>query len=256
MFWLIQENLKNEIGFERLIKAVTQRALPYEIIKVIPFSHQILPEPSIPDGPVIVSGSIALSKIAMERGWSPGAFLNDNFDFSVWKERYQGLLLNEDGTIEEFGKLNPKEPIFIRPCSDHKTFAGLVIEPDKMQSWQEQILGISDGYATLTPETLVLSATPKVILSEFRFFIVDGQVITGSTYKVGLYPHYSPEYDESAKAFAEQAAQVWQPDRAFVLDIALTPAGPKIIEINCLTSSGFYEADVDSLVEALERSFG
>ena len=256
MFWLIQENLKNEIGFERLIKAITQRSLPYEIVKVIPFSHQILPEPSIPAGPVIVSGSTALSKIAMERGWSPGAFLNDNFDFSVWKERYQGLLLNEDGTIEEFGKLKPKEPIFIRPCSDHKTFAGFVIEPDKMQSWQVQILGISDGYATLTPETLVLSATPKVILSEVRFFIVDGQVITGSTYKVGLYPHYSPEYHETARAFAEAAARLWQPDQAFVLDIALTPDGPKIIEINCLTSSGFYEADVDSLVEALERSFG
>ncbi|MBD1863731.1 MULTISPECIES: ATP-grasp domain-containing protein [Trichocoleus] len=256
MFWVIQENLKNEIGFERLLQAINLRSLPFEIIKIIPFSHDFVSEPHITEDAVIVSGSTALSKIAMERGWKPGAFLNDNFDFSVWKEAYKGLLLNEDGTIEEFGKLDPKEPIFVRPCSDHKTFAGFIIEPDKLQAWQEQIFGISDGYATLTPETLVLSATPKLIYEEYRFFVIDGQVITGSLYKAGDHLRYSQDCDEEARAFAESAAQVWQPDRAFVIDIATTPNGPKIIEINCLTSSGFYEADVDCLVGALEKSFG
>lgn len=256
MFWVVQENLNNEIGFGRLIHAINQRSLPHEIVKVIPFSHELVPEPQIPEGPVIVSGSTALSKVAMERGWKPGAFLNDNFDFSVWKERYQGLLLNEDATIEEFGKLNPLEPVFIRPCSDHKTFAGFVIEPEKMKSWQAQILGISDAYATLTPATLVLAATPKPILMEFRFFIVEGRVITGSLYKVGAHLRVARECDETAQAFAEAAAQTWQPDSAFVLDIAITPAGPRIIEINCLTSAGFYESDVDRLVDALEYRFG
>jgi hypothetical protein len=256
VFWVVQENLSNEVGFAKLLQALQNRSLPFEIIKMIPFSHEIVPELCIPDGPVIVSGSTALSKIAMEKGWQPGAFLNDNFDFSVWKEKYKGLLLNEDAAIEEFGKLNPNEPVFVRPCSDHKTFAGLIIEPEKLQTWQQQILGISDGYATLTPETLVLSATPKPILKEFRFFVVDGQIITGSLYKVGAYAQTSSHCDDKAVVFAEKAIQVWQPDRAFVIDIALTPVGPKVIEINCLTSAGFYEADVDRLVDALERSFG
>lgn len=256
MFWIIQENLCNEIGFDRLLAALNKRSLPFEIVKVVPFSHELVPEPSIPEGPVIVSGSTALSKVAMERGWNPGAFLNDNFDFSVWKEKYKGLLLNEEAVVEEFGKLNPKEPVFIRPCSGHKTFAGFILEPERLQSWQDQILGISDGFATLTPETLVLVATPKDIFKEFRFFIVDGKVMTGSLYKVGSRSCFSNDYDKDAWGFAEVAAEIWQPDRAFVLDIALTANGPKVIEINCLTSAGFYEADVDRLVEALESSFG
>jgi hypothetical protein len=256
MFWIVQENISNEIGFEKLIQALERRSLPFKIVKLIPFSHEIAPEPCIPEGSVIVSGSPTLSKIAMERAWQPGAFLNDNFDFSVWQEKYKGLLLNEDARIEEFGKLNPKEPIFVRPCSDHKTFAGFIIEPENLQTWQQQILGISDGYATLTPETLVLSATPKPILKEFRFFVVDKQIVTWSLYKTWTYAHSSSDCDDEVVAFAEKAVQVWQPDRAFVIDIALTPIGPKVIEINCLTSAGFYEADVDHLVETLERTFG
>lgn len=255
MFWVIQENFSNEIGFERLIQAVRQRSLPFEIVKVIPFSHELLPEPIVPDGFVIISGSKILSKIAMERGWQPGAMLNDNFDFCVWQEKYRDFLLNDDATIIEFGKLDPTEPIFVRPCSDRKTFTGLIIEPENFRSWQAQILGISDGYATLTPETLILSATPKQIFKEYRFFVVDGRVITGSLYRVGAHSQLSRDCDDSARTLAETAAKIWQPDSGFTIDIALTPVGAKVIEINCLTTSGFYEADVDAIVGALELKF-
>lgn len=256
MFWVIQENLSNEPGFESLTEALIRRALPFTIVKIVPFSHELIPEPVIPDGPVIVSGSTILTKVAMERGWKPGAFLNDNFDFRVWQEKYKGFLLNDDAVITEFGRLNPKEPVFVRPCSGHKTFAGFILEPENVQSWQDQILNVSDGYSTLTTETLVLSASPKQILREYRFFIIDRQVITGSLYKSGFYFQTSGDCDELAQSLAEAAAQTWQPDRAFVMDIALTPKGPKVIEINCLNAAGFYQANVDRLVEALEMKFG
>ena len=115
MLWIIQENLARESGFDRLVQALDRRSLPFQIVKVIPFSHELVPEPRIEAGPIIVSGSTALSNVAVERGWKPGAFLNHNFDFAVWKDKYQGLLLNEDATIEEFGTLAPEQPVFIRP---------------------------------------------------------------------------------------------------------------------------------------------
>jgi hypothetical protein len=207
-------------------------------------------------GPVIVSGSTALSTLAAQRGWKPGAFLNENFDFAIWRDRYQGLLLNEDATIQEFGKLASSEPVFIRPCSDDKTFAGLVIEPDALRQWQSQVQDVADSNSTLTPKTLVLAATPKPILREFRFFIVQGQVVTGSLYREAGRRCYSSDCDQTAWDFAQSAASAWQPDRAFVIDVAVTYGGPKLIEINCLSSAGFYEADVDKMVEALERHFG
>jgi hypothetical protein len=256
MFWIIQENLAGETGFDRLIQAVNRRSLPFQVVKVIPFSHALVPEPRIPAGPVIVSGSTALSNVAVERGWKPGAFLNQNFDFAIWKEKYKSLLLNEDATIEEFGELAPAQPVFIRPCSDDKAFAGFVIEPDEFRRWQSQVRDVDDPNATLTPKTMVLAAAPKPILREFRFFIVDGQVITGSLYREAGHRHYSGQCDDAAWACALSAAASWQPDTAFVIDIAMTDDGPKVIEINCMNSAGFYEADLDLLVEALERYFG
>jgi ATP-grasp domain, R2K clade family 3 len=255
MFWIIQENFSNEIGFDRLIDSLRRHSLPFIIVKVIPFVHELLPEPNIPNLPIIISGSKILSKIALDRGWQPGALLNENFDFCMWREKYRGLLLNDDAIVTEFGKLAPIEPVFVRPCSDCKTFGGFMLEPENLQSWREQILGISDGHSTLTADTLVLSATVKEILQEYRFFVVDGRVITGSQYKVSVDLHANSHCDRSALALAETAARIWQPASAFVIDIAITPIGAKVIEINCLTTSGFYGADVDLLVEALEQKF-
>lgn len=256
MFWILQENLKQERGFERLLDALRTRGLPHTIVKVIPFSHELIPEPTISHSHVVVSGSTAMSKIATERGWKPGGFLNDNFDFSIWQNAYRGLLLNEDATICEFGRLNPVDSIFVRPCADDKTFAGLVVSREQLREWQDQIHAISDEFATLTPETLVLSATPKQILKELRFFIVDREVVTGSVYRANGRTFLSKDCDPSALKFAEKTAQTWQPDRAFVLDIAITSHGPKVIEINCISSAGFYEADLERIVDALESRFG
>jgi len=48
---------------------------------------------------------------------------------------------------------------------------------------------------------------------------------------------------------------MWQPADAFVLDIALTHNGYKVLEVNCLNSAGFYAADVSKLVQAIMEKF-
>ena len=52
--------------------------------------------------------------------------------------------------------------------------------------------------------------------------------------------------------FAEEMANIYQVAEAFVMDICLTTEGWKIVEINCVNSAGFYQADVEKLVMALE----
>lgn len=63
-------------------------------------------------------------------------------------------------------------------------------------------------------------------------------------------------YDESGAciAFAKDMLNIYQPERAFVLDIAITLFGPKIIEVNNINSSGFYAANVENIVVAIENS--
>ncbi len=53
--------------------------------------------------------------------------------------------------------------------------------------------------------------------------------------------------------FAYQAINKWSPDIAYVLDIAVTNEGLKIIEINNINSSGFYKSDIEKIVTAINN---
>jgi hypothetical protein len=45
---------------------------------------------------------------------------------------------------------------------------------------------------------------------------------------------------------------IWQPLEAFVLDVCETQHGFRIVEINTINSAGFYAADIQNIVMALE----
>lgn len=57
-------------------------------------------------------------------------------------------------------------------------------------------------------------------------------------------------------AFAQRMAGIFEVAPAFVMDICLTVEGWKIVEINCVNSAGFYNADLSVLVRSLERELG
>ena len=52
--------------------------------------------------------------------------------------------------------------------------------------------------------------------------------------------------------YVKNMIQIWTPAKAFVLDIASTPYGYKVIEINNINTAGFYDANVGKLIEAIE----
>ncbi len=58
--------------------------------------------------------------------------------------------------------------------------------------------------------------------------------------------------DDPAIAFTQHLVDQWCPARGFVLDIALTDNGYKVVEINCLNSAGLYASNVGKLVVAIE----
>jgi hypothetical protein len=95
----------------------------------------------------------------------------------------------------------------------------------------------------------------KDIYREARFFVVDGKIATQSTYKVGSKVHYTAEVPPNMLEYADRMIKIWQPARAFVIDIALTDdkEPEKIIEVNCINSAGFYAIDMQRFVGAIEN---
>jgi hypothetical protein len=142
--------------------------------------------------------------------------------------------------------------MFIRPCDDLKLFSGTMMNPGEFDAWKERIMN-SDSVMTVTGETWVYVAKPKTILREYRFYVVNGKVITGSLYKLGDRITHDLPVEHGAWDFAERMINTWSPHRVFVIDIAETSKGYKVIEINCANSAGFYKCDMSKFVQAVNE---
>jgi len=259
MHWILQNNLFNEKGYQTLLDTLERFSLPYTIHKVVPFVGELLPEPMLDTKNVICMGSYSLRHSAKRYGWNPGVFDLESFDFTIQKEKWGNHMLNFGAVVCRFDEVVfTEDEMFIRPIHDSKAFPGVVETADEFYAWQRDVKALNlnpDFINPLTDDTLVMVCPPKNIYSEHRFWVVKGQVVTSSTYKTGQRVHYQPIIDERFQWYAEERIAEWQPHDAFVIDIAETGAGLKVVEINTLNSCGFYSADIQSLVMALENNF-
>lgn len=258
--WILQNNLYSEEGFESLTGALDRLGSPYSIHKCIPFVGTLEPEANPPPGPVIVMGSYTLANHAKKRGWTPGAWL-DNLDFVVQRNAWGDHMLNADswiGTLRASGStsfIHSGDPFFIRPVFDTKSFTGQVMDRGEWADWVLGILALSpEDNPTVDANTLVQICSKKEIYTETRCWIVDGQIVTSSGYKMGTLKRYTPPemVDLDIITFAGHRSDEWSPNQAYVMDVAETPDGLKIVEVNNLNSAGFYKADMNRLVMALE----
>ena len=189
---------------------------------------------------------------SQKKRWHPGVFVNENFTYPKLIEHYGDHLLNKECHISTLENVLPKYgEFFIKPCKDSKVFSGQRMTWDKLKDWKEKVLNLG-WEGSVTKNTCVVMAPIKEIYREYRFFIVDGKVITGSQYRVGMRVFSIECHEKDVINFAQQMVDIWSPDKGFVIDIALTPEGFKVIEINCLNAAGFYACDMSKVVHALE----
>lgn len=248
MHWVIQENLNQERGHDDLIAALRRADVPHSQHKVFPFVGDIQPDIS-PTGAVVVMGSYSMCRLAERKGWIPGAFDVGKVPYAHQVSAWGRHLLNGDATVSTFGEASPNiSPFFIRPTADSKFFAGTVMTLADLRDWQERVarLGEDDDYG-LRSGTEVIWSTPKDIDDEYRLWIVNGEVVTASQYR----PVSALVPAESVR-FGNRMATAWTPLPAFVMDVCRCGGDWKIIEINTLNACGFYAADLNKLVAAIE----
>ena len=254
MHWVLQENIHQEWGMSRLIEVLLRERYTFSVHKVIPFVGEITPDIS-PANPVICIGSYSMGRVAKKKNWYPGIFSLDHVTFQMMKDHWGEHLLNADGVVTDFIDVSTSlNQFFIRPESDAKLFGGKVIGYEEYMTWCSEIMRSENGICKETGlrcDTPVITAAPKKIFRENRFWIVGGEVVTYSQYKIGDRVAHDANVDQDIIEFAIARVEEWEPCPAFVLDIALTPTGCKVIELNCINFAGFYAANIDNLVYAL-----
>lgn len=271
MLWLIQGNLDKNDGLKRMTEILSAKEIPFKLVKSIPFSNIVvdidvdinqyeennIPKIQINDKNCVVFGSYSLALFAKENNFNPGGFINENYEYSKWLEGWgKDLLLNGDFIQAKVKDINNKIPsdwkkVFSRPTEDTKSFAGQVLDVDNFKYWINNVSKNTDRF--LDSETDIIISNFKEIQSEYRLFVVKNKIVTGSMYKLKDTVVTSEFIPNEVIDFAYKAINKWNPDIAYVLDIAVTNEGLKIIEINNINSSGFYKSDIEKIVIAINN---
>jgi hypothetical protein len=260
MFWVLQKNLYNESAFADLLQQLDRQNVRYEIVDLVPFAHDMSPDINV-DGPVFVLGSTAMGIVAKKKGWKPG-YIDENINYHNLVENYDVFALNYNcifTTLEDVSNAYiPWNEFFIRPVNDGKSFAGTVMNIDELNEWISKIKNLEgeNSYTSVTLKDEIVISPLKEIQAEYRFFVVDSEVVTGSQYKLGnrvCYRALQSGLDLEVFQFAKKMVNIWQPNTAFALDIAATEDGYKVLEINSINSAGFYFCDMGKFINAIEK---
>lgn len=255
--WILQTNIFKEKAVDEMIDCFERLNLPYELVKIIPFTNTLPEGITDYDGPVLAYGTTTLLKnIASSDRFFPGMWFNeDTFKPSVWGPKFGNYWLNKESKVTRVDKVlslwdNPKTPLFIRPNSDFKLFSGDVFYKYDYEKWIEHI--IDDEFQNLKLDTEVTISPVKTILAEWRYVIIDGKVKAGSRYKYHNRLNISSnkvDMENGAHFLATCiACQEWQPASAYIIDICETLRGFKVIEVNCFNASGYYACNVLDIV--------
>lgn len=249
MHWILQKN--HNRYFERWIEEFKKLNSKYTVVEIVAFSDD-LPIVKI-DGPCVVYGTTSLMKNAKKQ-WNPGVFfVPENFQVSTWQKIFGNDLLNHDGYVCKLNDLLTSCPdeCFIRPNDDLKDFTGVVV---KKENLHQQIYNINKGGFLFDGTINVFVAPPKHIQKEYRFFIVDGKIITGCQYKLKTMGYLSEKLEPEVLEFAQKMCDKWTPDKVCVMDVALDGNDEyKVLEFNCFNASGIYICDLNKIIASVEN---
>ena len=250
MFYVIQENVFREENYNKIFDVMKRLKLPYEILR---FDKNGDFNPLMNRRKdVFVFGSVRAARLACDKEWTPGSFYGKNHDFQIYKDYYKKNLLNYDSLLKDIADpivWEPNEVKFIRPTKDSKVFNGKLYSKVK---WEDTVQMVKEKYLGVMPPVTIQVSSPKKIYKEARIWIVDGKIVTSSYYKFGDNVAWTEDVEPEGLEFAQRMADLYKVEKAFVMDICLTPDGWKIVEINCINCSGFYRGDLQKLVMALE----
>ena len=207
-------------------------------------------------GPTIVRGSHGfVNYVQKELNPLPGGFTHPtNFQMTTYIPIMKEFCLNDDFGIIEYGTFNNHsvyythlgtQPVFVKPLEDLKKFSGVVVNPK--QTIKEAHIEKYGKWIEPNDDCKIIITGIKKVIDEYRVVVVNGKAITMSTYDS------QPIIKLSVMEFVNEATQVWNPAAVYVVDIAKTPNGNKIVEYNQFSTSEMYACDQEKIIDALEN---
>lgn len=243
---LLQKNIWQENDYDRFIGSLENARVAFEEVHVVPFTDAFDSEVRfVPD---YVFGSGRFVNICRTKGYptfpSFAPIEPLLFDQKHW--------INGSGTEARWGELNITEPVFVKPFTE-KFFTGRVVESNE----DKEKVQLATSFIEEEKNELVWVSEPVRLTMEVRFFVLNGEIISGSIYRHGGMVHHvkvMPTHDSwlACKRILNTGRDLPQ---GFVIDLGCVFEGKyvwKIVEMNNLNSAGLYKCDTDAIVRALQ----
>lgn len=249
MYWVIQKYLSNGDS-QKFIKALDSLGIAYEELP----DHRTLatlPGRFRENQTMFYGNTYLTSLVASKSIWKPGVITNSNFNLKVWSEAWKDRCLNNLKNskvmlVSEAEDLpDSQDLVFTRPCQDNKSFSGAVMSVSGVKGFAV-VARYSDP--SLLSEEIILAPISD-ITEEWRLFIVDNKISTGSSYQRDGESYQTSELPSSVRDLAEDAIKSWTPANVFTLDVGLVKNEPYIIECGCFNHAGIYAADIKKLIK-------
>lgn len=221
------------------------------------------------DNIVIFHGSIEFGRKFDKMSYYPAIYLTyDNYECYNYYGYFGDHLLNSDYLMmglndvirnkdKIFKYFNKYDKVFIRPSNGFKTFTGQCLSKI---NFDDEFNTLIKSYGGIDMNTLVLFANSQDIKKEYRFIIIDGEIISGATYidenNKGTNKPYcnKPCTDKNVIDYVKSVKDIYHPDKAFNIDVCELEDGTfKIIEINSFTCGSMYGNDYDKVVKAMNK---
>lgn len=253
MYYIIEDHVFKKHNHDDLIHQLERLGLEYEVVDFLPGTDRFAYETKRTD--VFPFCSPKLSRLSQKLDWYPGSRLSPNHDYEVYSKYYKENLLNYDSHVMRFGDgVVNTGPFFSRPTENTKAFTGRVFTADEWQAFQAEKLA-DGGTHILNEKTAIQISTVKELQNEIRFWVVNGEIATASVYSLGGEYYLDTVIDDDAAVFVKKMVGLFALNDTFTMDVCLTDAGYKIIECGCTNSAGFYKADINKLIIALENAY-
>jgi ATP-grasp domain, R2K clade family 3 len=265
--WLFERNVFDDGNPERMAKVVRSKGMPCAEIAfecVAGDEQELRPAGPVKfsdDQPVMVYGSMNLMKWLLRKGrwpklaWYDFPRLRCQSYYARWgqfllQRQYAFLPLAEinrrrDWLFQTFGR---DGSVFVRPDDNAKSFGGGLVRQDQFDQWYALANFYEPG-----PDCLAVVSTPETIYAEWRLVIADRKAVTGSQYRRGGKEEISAGFPPEVGAFAETVANAnhFNPHPIYVMDIAGTESGYRLVEIGSICCASLYACDLETVVDAV-----
>lgn len=176
---------------------------------------------------------------------------------------YGDLLRRKDQLYKYFNS----NKLFLRPNSGNKQFTGMIVDIDDY----EECIKLA-GFYDVESDLLVVVSDVYDIEKEWRFVIVDKEVISGSLYRDWSSPEmlspgiitrdyvlmnshsvYEKCNDENAWNAAKNCANTYDPDICYTIDVAKIDNFYGILEVGCFSCAGMYGNNLEIIVTKFQK---